>query len=108
MKIKEIQEKIINQFGVYCKKNDIRIDKDFIFAKLIEEVWELSQAILIHNKQCRKEKIVSEKISKYELEREFGDVAGMLFILAKENDIDIEKAIENKWIYDVKAQNKPE
>ncbi len=107
MEIKELQDKVVNQFKHYCKENDIEIDKNFILAKLVEEVWELTQAILIDNQQCRKGKRVSKERSEYELKREIADVAGILFILAKEYDINIQKAIKDKWVDHIKAEDRP-
>lgn len=59
-------------------------------AKLTEEVWELNSDVL---KTKYKWKIISEE----NLELEFADVIITLSLLAKSLDIDLNKAIINKF-----------
>ena len=66
--------------------------------KLYEEVGELAQAVLIHKKKSRPEKFVSEEISKNELANELADIMGLLIVNAHLLGIDLEEAIERKWI----------
>ena len=98
MEFKEIQKKVIEAGEDYGKRYDIEIDEDFALFKLYEEVGELAQSVLIHRKKCRPEKYLSEEESKKELSKEFADVLGMLIISAHLLDIDLEDAIDKKWI----------
>ena len=66
--------------------------------KLYEEVGELAQAVLIHGKKSRPEKHVSKEVSKEELAKELADVVGMAIVNAYLLGIDLEEAIEKKWI----------
>lgn len=70
---------------------------DYSVFKLGEEYGEFIQAFLIHKKLCRPEKILDESASKKELERELSDVVGSAILVAKQLDIDLEKAIQDKW-----------
>ena len=86
----------------YGKRNNIAIDKEFAIVKLYEEVGEFSQALLIHQKKSRPEKHVSEEISKNELAKELADVVCMVIVNAHLLGIDLEDAIDKKWINKIK------
>jgi len=98
MEFKELQEKVIENAKKYCEKYDVELDEDFALFKLYEEVGELAQDILIHRKKCRPEKYLSKKESKEELAKELADILGMVIVVAYLFDIDLEKAIDKKWI----------
>ena len=98
MEFKELQEKVIKNAKEYCKKYNIELDEDFALFKLYEEVGELAQDILIHRKKCRPEKYLSKEESKEELAKELADILGMVIVVAYLFDIDLEKAIDKKWI----------
>lgn len=98
MEFKEIQEKVMETAINYGKEYNIKIDEDFALLKLYEEVGELSQAVLIYRKQSRPEKYVSEEKSKNEIAKELADVLGMIIVNANLLNIDLEDAINKKWI----------
>ncbi len=98
MDFKELQDKVISHALDYGKKYNIKIDEDFALLKLYEEVGEVAEAVLIHRKKSRPEKHVSEEISKNELAKELADVLGMLIVNAHLFGIDLEDAINKKWI----------
>ncbi|MBU4274433.1 hypothetical protein KKE19_01320 [Patescibacteria group bacterium] len=98
MEFKEIQKKVINNAINYGKKYNVKIDEDFALFKLYEEVGELAQSVLIHRKKCRPEKYLPEEKSKEELAKELADVLGMIIVNAYLLDIDLEDAINRKWI----------
>ena len=105
MEFKEIKEKVIKTAENYCEKYNVKLDEDFAILKLYEEVGELSQDILIHRKKCRPEKYVSQEKSKEELGKELADVLGILITLSHLLDIDLEDALNKKWIERVKEQS---
>ncbi|MBU4274442.1 pyrophosphatase [Patescibacteria group bacterium] len=98
MEFKEIQKKVIDNAINYGKKYNVKIDEDFALFKLYEEVGELAQDVLIHRKKCRPEKYLPEEKSKEELAKELADVLGMIIVNAHLLDIDLEDAINKKWI----------
>jgi NTP pyrophosphatase (non-canonical NTP hydrolase) len=98
MKFKDIQQKVIENAIRYGKEYNVKIDEDFALIKLYEEVGELSQAILIHRKKSRPEKHTAENVSKREVAKELADVVGMVMVNAHLLNIDLEEAIEKKWI----------
>jgi NTP pyrophosphatase (non-canonical NTP hydrolase) len=98
MNFQDLQRKVVQNAINYGKKYNIKIDCDFALLKLYEEVGELTQAILIYRRKCRPEKYVSNEISKKEIAKELADVVGMAIINAHLMGIDLEKAIDKKWI----------
>ena len=98
MDFKKLQNKVVQTAVNYGKKYNIQIDEDFALLKLYEEVGEFTKAVLIHRKKSRPEKHVSEKISKKELAKELADVVGVTIVIAYLLGIDLENAINKKWI----------
>ena len=104
MQFNEIQDKVMQNAERYGKACDIKIDEDFAILKLHEEMGELSQALLIHKKKSRPEKFLPFEESREELAMEMADVLGMLIVNAKLHGIDLEDAIDKKWISRLKEK----
>ncbi len=98
MEFKKLQDKIVQNAMNYGKKYNVQIDEDFALLKLYEEVGELAQAVLIHRKKSRPEKHVSEEASKKEIAKELADIIGMTIVNAHLLGINLEEAIDKKWI----------
>ena len=98
MDFKELQKKLIENAVNYSKNYNINIDEDFALLKLYEEVGEFAQAVLVHRKKCRPEKYMPEERSKEKLGKELADILGMVVITAYLLGVDLEKAIDKKWI----------
>lgn len=98
MDFQKIQQKIIQNAENYSKKYNVKIDEDFALLKLYEEVGEFSQAILVHRKKSRPEKYLPKQESKKELAKELADIMGMIIVNAHLLDINLEEALNKKWI----------
>ncbi|NUM25186.1 MAG: pyrophosphatase [Candidatus Buchananbacteria bacterium] len=98
MDFKEIKDGVINNANRYGEVHGVKIDQDFAILKLYEEVGEVAQAILIHQKKSRPEKFVSEAESQEMVAKELADVVGMCMVNAHLLGIDLEKAILKKWL----------
>ncbi len=98
MEFEDLQKKVVQNALRYGEEFGIRIDEDFAILKLYEEVGELAQAILIHRKKSRPEKHLPEEISKRAVAKELADVVGMAIVNAHVLHIDLEDAIDKKWI----------
>lgn len=94
-----MQELAFKNAERYCKVYNIKLDKDFAFYKLIEEIGEFSQSRLISEKKSRSEKFKnqSEEELKNLQAKELADILGMVFVNAKILNIDLEKSINEKW-----------
>jgi len=97
MEFKKLQDKIVQNAMNYGKKYNVQIDENFALLKLYEEVGELAQAVLIHRKKSRPEKHVSEEVSK-KIAKELADIIGLAIVNAYLLGIDLEEAIDKKWI----------
>lgn len=98
MEFKQLQKEIIATLKDYGKQYNFNIDADYALLKLYEELGELTQSILIDRKKCRPEKYLSDEESKIQMAKELADVAGTVIVLADLLGIDLEEAIDNKWI----------
>ncbi len=98
MDFREIQKKVMLNAKNYGKNYGVIIDENFALLKLYEEAGELAQAALIHRKQSRPEKHVSTDASTQMMAEELADVVGMAMVNAELLGVDLEKAIQEKWI----------
>lgn len=98
MDFSNVQKKVIQNALNYGERYNVVIDEDFSLLKLSEEVGELAQAVLIRRKKCRPEKFVSEEESRRNVAKELADVVGMAMVTAHLMGINLEEAIDKKWI----------
>ena len=105
MTFQEMQDGVMKVAKIYSERFGVIVDKDFAFLKLHEEVGEFAKAVLIHRQKSRPDKHVSEKESKEMLAGELADIVGLAIINANLLEIDLEKAIEDKWLS--KTEPKP-
>jgi NTP pyrophosphatase (non-canonical NTP hydrolase) len=82
----------------YGKDHNISIDQDFALLKLYEEVGEFAQAVLIHRKKSRPEKHRTEEESQQMVADELADIIGLAVMNANLFGIDLEEALERKWL----------
>lgn len=98
MEFKELTDRVFANAKKYEKNYGVKIDLNFSYLKLMEEMGEFAEAILIHTGQCRPEKILPPDTSKEKVAQELADVIGMAIVLACLLDIDLEQALDRKWI----------
>ncbi|MBT5503795.1 hypothetical protein HN858_02720 [Candidatus Falkowbacteria bacterium] len=98
MEIKELQNKASKVFLDNLKRDKIKVCDDYLVLKLTEELGEFVQSYIVHKKRCRPEKYLSSQKSKRELSKELSDVLGLILVIAKNLNIDVEEALVKKWI----------
>ncbi len=98
MELKEIQKQVSETFLQYLENDKIALDDDYLMLKIGEEVGELMQSYLIYKKRCRQEKYLSEEDAKKNFAKELADVIGLVFSIATVMDVDLDEAINKKWI----------
>lgn len=98
MDFKFIQQAVIANADEYEERFKVKIDKEFAMLKLYEEVGEFTQAVLIHERRCRPEKYLDPERSREEVAKELADVVGMAIVNAHRQGIDLEAALQKKWI----------
>lgn len=106
MEIKQLQDKISKVFLDNAKRDNIEIDDNYLVLKLTEELGEFVQSYIVHQKKCRPEKYLSKEESKRELSKELSDVLGLIFIISKKFNIDIEEVLVKKFITKEWMENK--
>ena len=77
---------------------EINVDRDYFPFKLTEELGECIQTYLMLTDRGRQKGKNKEEIKKL-FEDEIADVFGFLILFAENENIDLEKAIHNKWFY---------
>ena len=98
MELKQLQNQATKVFLNNLKRDNIKLNDDYLILKISEELGELVQSYLVYKKRCRPEKQLSKKESKKLVSKELADVLGLIFVIAKNLDIDVEEAIVKKWI----------
>lgn len=98
MELKQLQNEASKVFLNNLKRDNIAVSDDYLVMKLTEELGEFVQSFLIHKKKCRPEKYKPVKDSKRETSKELADVLGIIFVIAKTMNIDLEEALVKKWI----------
>jgi len=94
--ISELTAKAEKVSDIYAKRSEIHRDDDWYALKLVEEVGELNAEYLrLTGRGRRKGKSDSEIES--DLGAECADVFAHLLLFAKNNNINLEKELHEKW-----------
>jgi NTP pyrophosphatase (non-canonical NTP hydrolase) len=101
MTFQEIEDGVMKVAETYGQRFGLVLDQDFAFFKLHEEVGEFAKAVLIHRKRSRPEKLVTDQESKEMLASELADIVGLAIINARLLGIDLQKAIQDKWLSNI-------
>lgn len=101
MDISKVTEQIESVSKQYTKKFKIKRDNNWLVLKLQEELGELIQAYLMLKGQARA-KGKSQKKLKQDFANEITDVFCHVLLLAKYNNIDLDKGIKEKWLIWIK------
>lgn len=97
MDIITLSEEVEKVSQKYTDKFNIERDNNWFVLKLQEELGELIQSYLMLNGKART-KGKSEKELKDDFAKELADVFCHVLLLAKFNNVDLEKEIEEKWL----------
>lgn len=97
MEIKDLIRKIEAVSQEYSKQYKIKRSPSWFILKLQEEMGELTQSYLMMKGKARSKNKTKKEI-RTEFEKELADVFCHVLLLAKSNTVDIEKAIDEKWL----------
>jgi NTP pyrophosphatase (non-canonical NTP hydrolase) len=98
MELNNVTEKLEKISKNYADEFNINRDTDWFIFKLQEELGELTQKYLMLSGRGRKKGKKEEEIKK-EYDEEVADVLCHTLLLIKHTDVDIEKAINEKWLW---------
>jgi NTP pyrophosphatase (non-canonical NTP hydrolase) len=90
MEMKEAQKLSFKLLEEINKKNNIKHDPDSMFLSLVEEVGEVAREL------SKKQKNWREEFDKEKLSDELADIISRTFIIAQDNDIDMDLAFNAK------------
>lgn len=102
MDVKQLTEEVEKVSQIYAEKFDIKRDDIWFILKLQEEVGELIQSYLMLSGKARTKGKTSEEIQA-EFHEEVADVFCQILLLARFYGIDLEKEVEEKWLFWSKA-----
>ncbi len=97
MDIKELTEEVEKISQKYTTLFKIKRDGDWYVLKLQEELGELIQSYLMMTERARTKEKSNDEMKKY-FEKELADVFSHVLLLSKFYKIDLEKAVEEKWL----------
>lgn len=97
MNMQELINKIEAVSQKYSKQYKIKRNPSWFLLKLQEEVGELTQCYLMMTGKGRS-KNKTKKELRDDFERELADVFCHVLLLARANGVDVEKAIDDKWL----------
>lgn len=97
MDLSKLTEEVEKVSKKYTGKFKIKADPDWFVLKLQEELGELIQTYLMMIGKARKKGQSDAKI-RDNFEKEVADVFCHVLLLAKKNNVDIEKVVEDKWL----------
>ena len=92
MKINDLQADVLRISDIYAAEHNIDRDRDWALLKLQEELGELTKEHLNLTSRARGQGDPQAQAD------EAADVLGMLLIYCDMNGIDIEAAMERKWL----------
>ncbi|WP_430591736.1 hypothetical protein [Humidisolicoccus flavus] len=97
MELGELSHRINAISARYAQVYGFERDADWLLLKLHEEVGELTQAHLSRTKRS-KTRGKSEELLEQQFALELADALGLLLALAAHEGVDIEQAVQDKWL----------
>ena len=94
--LSELGDLVARVSDIYAERNDIARDDDWYILKLTEELGELTAEHLKSTGRGRL-KGATQKMVQQAKEDEAADVLAMLLLIARQNHIDLDAALERKW-----------
>ncbi|WP_417497838.1 phosphoribosyl-ATP pyrophosphohydrolase [Maricaulis sp.] len=91
----ELGARIAQVSDIYAKNYGIDRSGDWYLLKLQEELGELTQAYLDVTGRSRR---ASDAAARRQMALEMADVLGMLLLLARDEGVDLDAAVQEKWL----------
>ncbi|GLQ18939.1 phosphoribosyl-ATP pyrophosphohydrolase [Maritalea porphyrae] len=96
LSLEELTHKVAKVSDTYARRCAIRRDDDWYALKLTEEIGELNAEYLRLSGRGRSKGKSADEI-RADLGQECADVLAHLLLFAKNNNIDLEKELRDKW-----------
>ena len=98
MTVSKLVDEIAKNAEWYANKFDVKVDKEFAAYSLVKEIGQFAEARLINTGKSIPSKRLNEQDAKERMTQELVDIIAMAIINADLYDIDIEKALKEKWV----------
>ena len=99
MRFTELCTKVLAVFDQYAAQNGITVDQDYAILKLVEEIGEFAQAVIIQRGMCRTEKRLSAPKAQAAVANELSDILGLTILVADRIGVDLQSAVRDKWLH---------
>jgi NTP pyrophosphatase (non-canonical NTP hydrolase) len=99
MKFQELCDKVLAVYDQYALENGIETNADYAILKLVEEVGEFAQAVIIQRGMCRAEKRLPAKKAQANVANELSDILGLTILVADRIGVDLAAGIRDKWLH---------
>ncbi|MDO1581294.1 MazG nucleotide pyrophosphohydrolase domain-containing protein [Rhizobium oryzicola] len=96
--LKDLATRFEKASALYAATHELQRDRDWFMLKLQEEIGELTQAFNRLTGRGRAKGRTREEI-RQDLADEAADVLGHILLLAHQHELDLEAAIERKWLF---------
>ena len=96
--LEDLADKFERASRIYAEANGLERDPDWFLLKLQEEMGELTQAWNRLTGRGRAKGRSADDMSR-DLADETADLLGHILLFARRNEIDLEAAIERKWLF---------
>lgn len=106
MRFTELCQKVLEVYDRYARDNAIEVNDDYAVLKLVEEVGEFAQAVIIKKGMCRTEKRLPPAQSRRNVGAELSDILGLTILCADRMGVDLQAAIAEKWLHFLDAPAK--
>ncbi|AHV97054.1 pyrophosphatase [Paenibacillus sabinae] len=97
MKFNDVVERVEKVSSQYCRKFNIERDNDWFLLKIQEELGELVQCYLESAGKARSRGRSLEEL-KENFQNELVDLLCLTMAMARFNDLELEEAIQEKWL----------
>lgn len=97
MELQDLMRKIEAVSQKYATQYKIKRSPSWYILKLQEEMGELTQSYLMLKGKGRSKNKTKRELRE-DFEKEMADVFCHVLLLAKSNTVDIEKAVDDKWL----------
>lgn len=94
----DLADKFEHASRIYAEENGLERDPDWFLLKLQEEMGEVTQAWNRLTGRGRAKGRSADEMSR-DLANETADLLGHVLLFARNNNLDLEAAIERKWLF---------
>lgn len=97
MQFDELSQKVLAVYDLYAEENGLKVDQDYAVLKLIEEVGEFAQALLIQKGMSKVNKRLPPEKAQKAVADELADILGLTILVADRTGVDLVASIREKW-----------